>query len=187
MRTKSFRIAALILGIALLLLMGLSGPATATPRTLLVTLVGGKQVTVTVDAAPGTPVNSIPLPDLGGPVVSVAEIGSPPPPPPVATAAPTTAATTGTTVTGPPTTITAPTTGTTPPATTTTPAAVGGIVKPKGQLKGEGSATAVAPPTSQDAAQPTLEDANGTTTTPADGAAPTPSTPGFTVAPAMPA
>ena len=81
MRTKSFRIAALIFGIALLLLMGLagpataesrrllvmglSGPATATPRTLLVTLVGGKQVTLTVDAAPGTPVGSIPLPDLG--------------------------------------------------------------------------------------------------------------------------
>jgi len=191
MRTKSFRIAALIFGMALLLLMGLSGLATATPRTLLVTLVGGKQVTVTVDAAPGTPVGSIPLPDLGGPVVSVAEIGSPPPPPPATTAVTTLAATTGTTVTGPPTTIAAPTTGTTAPGTTTTaPAAVGGIVKPKGQPKGEGSATAVAPTTSTNAVQPTLEDASGATAPapdPAAGAAPTPATPGFTVAPAMPA
>ena len=189
MRTKSFRIAALIFGIALLLLMGLAGPATATPRTLLVTLVGGKQVTLTVDAAPGTPVSSIPLPDLGGPVVSVAEIGSPPPPPPATTALPTTAATTGTTVTGPPTTI-AGTTGTTPPTTTTAPAAVGGIVKPKGQPKGEGSAKAVAPTTPDEVTQPLLEDASGATAPapdPAIGVAPTPATPGFTIAPAMPA
>ncbi|HEX7289550.1 MAG TPA: lytic murein transglycosylase [Conexibacter sp.] len=188
MRTKPFRIAALILGIVLLLLMGLSGPATATPRTLLVTLVGGKQVTLTVDAAPGTPVGSIPLPDLGGPVVSVAEIGSPPPPAPaaVSTAVPST----GTTVTGPPTTIAAPTTGTTAPATTTAPAAVGGVVKPKGQPKGEGSssATAVAPTTPQAQDQPLLEDTSGATPAdPADGAAPTPTTPGYTVAPALPA
>jgi soluble lytic murein transglycosylase-like protein len=191
MRTKSFRIGALIVGIALLLLMGLAGPATATSRTLLVTLVGGKQVTLTVDAAPGTPVGSIPLPDLGGPVVSVAEIGSPPPPPaPATTALPTTAETTGTTVTGPPKTIAAPTTGATSPTTSTAPAAVGGVIKPKGQPKGEGSATAVPPATPKDAAQPVLEDADGATTpapTPADGAAPTPATPGFTVAPAMPA
>ena len=186
MRTKSFRIAALIFGIALLLLMGLAGPATAESRRLLVTLVGGKQVTLTVDAAPGTPVSSIPLPDLGGPVVSVAEIGSPPPPPaPATTALPTTAETSGTTVTGPPTTITAPATG-----TTTAPAAIGGVVKPKGQPQGEGSATAVAPSTSTTAAQPALEDASGATTpapTPAAGAAPTPANPGFTVAPATPA
>jgi hypothetical protein len=192
MRTKPFRIAALIIGIALLLLMGLSGPATATPRTLLVTLVGGKQVTVTVDASPGTPVGSIPLPDLGGPVVSVAEIGSPPPPPPpVSTALPTTAATTGTTVTGPPTTITGPTTGATTP-TTTGPAAVGGIVKAKGQPKGEGSGSATAippPPTQQNTTQPSLEDATtpSPVTTTTAGDAPSPAAPGFTVAPAAPA
>jgi murein DD-endopeptidase MepM/ murein hydrolase activator NlpD len=189
MRSKSFlRIAGPILGIALLLLTAVSGLATAEPRRLLVTLVGGKQVAVTVDAAPGTPVGSIPLPDLGGPVVGVAEIGSPPPPPPVSTALPTTAATTGTTVTGPPTTITAPTTGATTP-TTTGLAAVGGIVKPKGQPKGEGSLTAVPPTTTQDTAQPSLEDATATSpvTTTTAGDAPSPAAPGFTVAPASPA
>jgi hypothetical protein len=189
MRSKSFRIAARILGIALLLLTAASGLAAADPRHLLVTLVGGKQVSLTVDAAPGTPVGSIPLPDLGGPVVSVAEIGAPPPPPPVSTALPTTAATTGA-VTGPPTTI-APTTGTTAPATTTAPAALGQIVKPKGQPKGEGLATAVPPTTTPSAAQPSLEDANGATTPPVTrttaGDVPSPTAPGFTVAPASPA
>jgi Transglycosylase SLT domain len=184
MRSKSFRIAALILGIALLLVIAVSGPATAEPRHLVVTLLGGKQVSVTVDAAPGTPVSSIPLPDLGMPVVSVSELPSAAPP--ATTATPTT----GTTVTGPPTTI-APTTGATPGTTATAPAAVGGIVKPKGQPQGEGSdsAAAVAPTTTQSSGQPALEDANGSTTpaNPADGAAPTPTTPGFTVAPAGPA
>ncbi|MGN6189944.1 MAG: lytic murein transglycosylase [Conexibacter sp.] len=194
MSSKSLRIAALILGMALLLVTALSVPATAEPRTLLVTLVGGKQVTVTVDAAPGTPAGSIPLPDLGGPVVSVAEIGSPPPPPPpapVSTAVPTT----GTTITGAPTTI-APTTGTTPAATATGPTAIGGVVKPKGQPKGEGStspsATAVAPATPHGATQPTLQDANGATTTSpvtttTAGDVPSPAAPGYTVAPALPA
>jgi hypothetical protein len=185
MRSKPFRIAALILGIASLLVTTLSGPATAEPRHLLVTLLGGKQVSITVDAAPGTPVGSISLPDLGGPIVGVTEIGSPAPAP-VTTATPTT----GTTVTGAPTTI-APTTATTPPATSTEPDAVGGIVKPKGQPKGETlpDAAAVAPKTTSDASQPALEDANGSTTptTPAEGAAPTPASPGFTIAPSGPA
>ncbi|MFL5817878.1 MAG: lytic murein transglycosylase [Conexibacter sp.] len=192
MRRKPVRTTALILGIALLLIVAVSGLATAEPRHLLVTLLGGKQVSLTVDAAPGTAAGSIPLPDLGGPVVSVAEIGAPPAPaPPPATTAtpvPTTAATTGTTVTGPPTTI-APTTGTAP--TTTGPAAIGGIVKPKGQPKREGSdSAAVAPTTTQNTSQPALQDASGSTTTPndpADGAAPTPTTPGFTIAPPGPA
>jgi hypothetical protein len=194
MRSKPVRIAALILGIVLLLVMLVSGPASAEPRHLLVTLLGGKQVSITVDAAPGTSAGSIPLPDLGGPVVSVAEIGAPPAPAPApapaTTATLTTATTTGTTVTGPPTTI-APTTGTLPTTTATGPAAVGGIVKPKGQPKGEGSdSAAVAPTTTQGSGQPTLQDANGSTATPVsptDGAAPTPTTPGFTVAPAGPA
>jgi hypothetical protein len=191
MSSKSVRITALVLGIALLLVAVFAGPATAEPRHLLVTLLGGKQVSITVDAAPGTAAGSIPLPDLGGPIVSVAEIGTPPAPAPApeTTAAPTTAAATGTTVTGPPTTI-APTTGSTP-TTTSGPAAVGGIVKPKGQPKGEGlDSAAVAPTTTQSSGQPLLEDANGSATTPADpaaGAAPTPTTPGFTIAPAGPA
>jgi Transglycosylase SLT domain len=197
MRSKSVRSTALILGIALLLVAAVSSLATAEPRQLLVTLLGGKQVPITVDAAPGTAASSIPLPDLGGPVVSVADVGAPPAPAPAAapattaSPAPTSAATTGATVTGPPTTI-APTTGTTPTTTATGPAAVGGIVKPKGQPKGEGpDSSAVAPTTTQSDAQPTLEDANGSTSTtpaaPAERAAPTPTTPGFTVAPAGPA
>jgi murein DD-endopeptidase MepM/ murein hydrolase activator NlpD len=188
MRSKSVRITALVLGIALLLVAGLSSLATAEPRHLLVTLLGGKQVSITVDAAPGTAASSIPLPDLGGPVVSVAEIGAPPAP--ATTAIPTTAASTGTTVTGPPTTI-APTTGSTP-TTATSPAAIGGIVKPKGQPKGKSSdSAAVAPTTTPSSGQPALQDANGSTTAPstnpAAGAAPTPTTPGFTVAPSGPA
>ena len=179
MRSKPFRIAALILGIALLLVAVLSGLATAEPRHLLVTLLGGKQVSLTVDAAPGTPVGSIALPDLGGPVVNVAEIGTPPPVP-ATTVAPTTPST-GTTVTGPPTTI-APTTGTTPTTTSTGPDAIGGIVKPKGQVKVDGSGAAAVPPTTtQTSDRPLLEDAGGSTTAPADGAAPTPASPGFTI------
>jgi hypothetical protein len=199
MRTKPLRIAALIAGMALLLVTVLSGPATAEPRRLVVTLLGGKVVTLTVDAAPETPVGSIPLPDLGTPVVGVSELPSAAPP--VTTVAPTTIEpTTGTTITGPPTTISAPpTTAITPPATTTTtgPADVGGIVKPKGQVKGKGlrSGTVVAvPPTTHagqpSSAQPALQDASGS---PApvqnqpDGAAPAPSAPGYTVAPVTPA
>ena len=68
MRTTSFRIASLLAGIALLLVALLSVPATADTRRLVVTLLGGKQVTLSVDAAPGTPVGSIPLPDMGMPV-----------------------------------------------------------------------------------------------------------------------
>jgi hypothetical protein len=186
MRTKSSRIAALVVGVLLVTL--LSGPASADPRRLVVTLLGGKQVSLTVDATPGTPAGSIPLPDLGGPVVGVSESASAAPP--ATTAVPTTTA--GTTVTGPPTTI-APTTGTVPSTTATAPAAVGGIVKPKGQPKGEGSAVAVPPTTTQAAGgdQATLEDTSGSTTAPAQdpavGAAPTPATPGFTVAPVGPA
>jgi Transglycosylase SLT domain len=195
MRSQSFRIVALVLGTALLLLMLLSGPATAEQRQLLVTLVGGRQVALTVDAAPGTPVSSIPLPDLGGPVVSVTEIGSPPPPPPATTAA-STLVSTGTTVSGPPKTVSAPAaTGTVPPTTATGPGDVGGIVKPKGQPKGQGLDSAAVPPTTTHAAagasgQATLQDSSGAIApapSQADGAAPTPSAPGFTVAPSVPA
>jgi len=190
MRTTPFRITSRIAGIVLLLVALLSVPAIAEKRTLLVTLLGGKQVTLTVDAAPGTSASSIPLPDLGGPVVSVTEIGSPAPVP-TTTDAPTTLAVPTTTATVPPTTATT----TAPPATTTTtgPAAVGGLVKPKGQPKGEGSSTVVAvpPPATTQAdggSQPALEDAVTAppVTNPADGAAPTPTTPGYTVAPPGP-
>ncbi len=189
MRTKSLRITSLVAGIALLLVALLAVPAIADKRTLLVTLLGGKQVTVTVDAAPGTPAGSIPLPDFGSPVVSVAEVGSPAPTAATTAPPPTTIAAPPTTATVPPTTATVPPTTSTLP-TTTGPAAIGGVVKRKGQVQGEGSVEAVPPTTSEDAGtQPALEDASGTSTTepPADGAAPTPTTPGFTVAPSGPA
>lgn len=190
MRTKPFRTASLLAGIAMLLVTLLSGPATAESRRIVVTLLGGKQVTLTVDAEPGAPTSTVPLPDLGMPVVGVSEAA---PAPPATTAAPT-AASTGTTVTGPPTTIAVPpTTGTAPPTTTTTPSAIGGVVKPKGQAKGESydNARAVPPTTApaEDAGHASLEDATGNTAdapdAPSSGAAPTPATPGFTVAPPM--
>jgi Transglycosylase SLT domain len=185
MRIKQHRIAPLIAVVALLLVALLAVPAVADKRTLVVTLLGGKQVTITVDAAPGTPPGSIPLPDLGSPVVSVAEVGSPAP---AATAPPpTTLATPPTTATAPPTTVTAPPTATGTTPTATAPSAIGGVVKRKGQVQGEGSVEAVPPTAVEDAGAPVLEDAAGTSEQPADGAAPTPQTPGFTVAPMGPA
>ncbi|HXE46382.1 MAG TPA: lytic murein transglycosylase [Conexibacter sp.] len=199
MTGKPFRIAALVLGTALMLVALLAGPATAEPRRLLVTLMGGRQVTITVEAAPGTPVGSIPLPDLGMPVEHVIELPSAAPP--VTTVAPTTSST-GTTVTGPPTTIPGPattgtvgTTGTTATGTTgtgtTTNPDVGGIVKPKGQPKGEtqtrSGSVAIPPTTTQPAGsgQGALQDSGGSTPSTVqqqpEGASPSPSAPGFTL------
>src|SRR5436309_79556 len=55
-------------------------PASADPRTLIVTLATGQTVTVTVDVPPGTPVDQIHIPGISTPIVGVSEI--PPPPPP---------------------------------------------------------------------------------------------------------
>lgn len=186
MRTKPFRIVSLIAGTALLLAALLAVPAGAEKRLLLVTLLGGKQVTVTADAAPGASAGSIPLPDLGSPVVSVSDLGSVEPPAATTAPPPTTIQSTPTT---PPSTTTAPPATTVAPQTTT-PSALGGVVKRKGQVEGEGSVEAIPPKTTEDSGTPpVLEDANPTTTEQpaADGAAPTPATPGFTVAPAGPA
>src|SRR5689334_7967991 len=60
-----------------------AGSASADPRTLLVTLVGGQQLTVTVDVPPGTPVSQISIPGVTGTIVSVTDIT-----PPAAPAAP---------------------------------------------------------------------------------------------------
>ncbi|MEA2296085.1 MAG: hypothetical protein QOE86_3724 [Solirubrobacteraceae bacterium] len=49
-------------------------PASATPRTFVVTLLGGAQVTLTVDVPAGTPADQISFPGLSAPVVSVQEI-----------------------------------------------------------------------------------------------------------------
>src|SRR4051812_28939281 len=54
--------------------------ASAEPRTLLVTLLGGEQITVTVDVPPGTPVDQIQIPGVNGVIVSVPEVGGPPAP-----------------------------------------------------------------------------------------------------------
>ena len=93
-------------------------------------------------------------------------------------------------MTAPPTTIAPPTTGTTP-TTTTAPAAVGGIVKPKGQPKGEGSASRPSPPTTAQTATPGRRSKTRRRHDHGAGSGrrrrPTPSTPGFTVAPLGPA
>ncbi|MCK9250176.1 MAG: hypothetical protein M0P31_14520, partial [Solirubrobacteraceae bacterium] len=60
---------------------GATGLAGADVRTLDVTLQGGKVVRVTVDAPAGTPVQQIALPDMGAPVIRVAEVGAPATPP----------------------------------------------------------------------------------------------------------
>jgi murein DD-endopeptidase MepM/ murein hydrolase activator NlpD len=69
----------LLIGLATagLLLAGFGAatmPASAEQRTLLVTLVGGAQVTVTVDVPPGTPVDQIHIPGVTAPIVSVQDI-----------------------------------------------------------------------------------------------------------------
>src|SRR5687767_1383120 len=54
-------------------------PASAELRTLTVTLLGGAQITVTVDVPPGTPLDQITIPNVSTPIIGVTEI------PPVAT------------------------------------------------------------------------------------------------------
>ena len=59
--------------------------AGATPRTVTVTLLGGAQITVTVDVPPGTPLDQIRIPGLQGPIVGISDSGpvaSPAPPAP---------------------------------------------------------------------------------------------------------
>ncbi len=53
-------------------------PASAVERSLVVTLMSGRQVPLSVDVPPGTPVEQIPLPAFDEPVVGVVEIGAPP-------------------------------------------------------------------------------------------------------------
>jgi hypothetical protein len=69
----------LLIGLATagLLLAGFGAatmPASAEQRTLLVTLLGGAQVTVTVDVPPGTPVDQIKIPGVTAPIVGVQDI-----------------------------------------------------------------------------------------------------------------
>src|SRR5262245_44521473 len=69
----------LLIGLATagLFLAGFSAatmPASAEQRTLLVTLLGGSQITVTVDVPPGTPVDQIKIPGVTTPIVAVQDI-----------------------------------------------------------------------------------------------------------------
>jgi murein DD-endopeptidase MepM/ murein hydrolase activator NlpD len=69
------------LTVAGLFLAGFSAatvPASAEQRTLLVTLEGGAQVTVTVDVPAGTPVDQIEIPGITVPIQSVQDITSAP-------------------------------------------------------------------------------------------------------------
>jgi hypothetical protein len=49
-------------------------PASAEPRTFVVTLLGGKTITVTLDVPPGTPVDQITIPNLSTPIVGISEV-----------------------------------------------------------------------------------------------------------------
>jgi murein DD-endopeptidase MepM/ murein hydrolase activator NlpD len=84
----------LLIGLATagLLLAGFGAatmPASAEQRTLLVTLVGGAQVTVTVDVPPGTPTDQIQIPGVSGPIASVQDITPQQQPAPSPTPSPT--------------------------------------------------------------------------------------------------
>jgi murein DD-endopeptidase MepM/ murein hydrolase activator NlpD len=66
-------------GLTVAALAASSRPASAELRTLTVTLIGGTQVTVTVDVPPGTPASAITVPGIpASQIVSVTE-GPPPP------------------------------------------------------------------------------------------------------------
>jgi hypothetical protein len=52
-------------------------PASAQLRKLTLTLLNGQQVVVTVDVAPGTPLDQIKLPPVSSPIVSITDDGSP--------------------------------------------------------------------------------------------------------------
>jgi len=72
---------------------GAAGSASAEQRTLTVTLAGGTVLKINVEVPPGTPIDQIPLPDLGGLVIRVTGPGpatttTTPAPAPAAPAAP---------------------------------------------------------------------------------------------------
>jgi hypothetical protein len=104
-------------------------PASAEPRLVTVTLLGGQTMTVTVDVPPGTPINQIHIPGVDVPIIGISDAQPTVPgpttqlPAPATTTAPTTTTTPpggNTTTTDPATTTTAPTT--TPATATTAPA-----------------------------------------------------------------
>jgi hypothetical protein len=52
-------------------------PASAEQRTLTLTLLDGRQETVTVDVPPGTPLSQVKLPPVSSPIVSITDGGAP--------------------------------------------------------------------------------------------------------------
>ena len=73
-----------------------SQPASAQPRTLVVTLAGGQTMTVTVDVPPGTPLSQIRIPGVSLPIVGISEPNPPAPVQPPAQTTPTPTQTTPT-------------------------------------------------------------------------------------------
>src|SRR4051812_43993542 len=55
-------------------------PASAEKRQITITLLGGRQVVVTVDVPPGTPLDAIQLPSFSVPIVGVTDSGPLPEP-----------------------------------------------------------------------------------------------------------
>jgi len=79
------------LAVAGALAAGLGGsviPAGAAPRTFLVTLVTGEQLTVTLDVPPGTPASAVSIPGVNGGVASIQDISPKAPAPAPAPATP---------------------------------------------------------------------------------------------------
>ena len=72
-----------ITGLVVGVLAAASGPASAELRVVTVTLVGGKQVTVTVDVPPGASASAITIPGIPPSQIVSISIGPPPPLPPV--------------------------------------------------------------------------------------------------------
>jgi murein DD-endopeptidase MepM/ murein hydrolase activator NlpD len=52
-------------------------PAAAEQRTLTVTLLGGKTITVTLDVPPGTPLDQIKVPGITTPIIGIVDSGAP--------------------------------------------------------------------------------------------------------------
>ncbi|UGS37951.1 lytic murein transglycosylase [Capillimicrobium parvum] len=190
-----------------------TGSASAEQRTLLVTLLGGQQITVTVDVPPGTPLDQIQIPGVNGVIVSVSEIGGPPAAPEAPATAP--AETTPQATTPAETTPATPTTPTTPSTTpttpsTTTPATSGDAKQPAGGDPARGPKAAKDDKSQRESQKTTTSDPkaqredetkadaksrkgrkkkgrNGMTDPRADGGEPTPANPTYTLAEPGPA
>ncbi|MCW3038110.1 MAG: peptidoglycan DD-metalloendopeptidase family protein, partial [Solirubrobacterales bacterium] len=165
---------------------GAASSASAEQRTLTVTLAGGTVLQINVDVPPGTPIDQIPLPDLGGLVVKVTGPGPATAPAPTTPAAPAAPATTESTPAPATSTAQAPATPEkkrrkrTSKAVKDAAAAVAGGTSEDATSKRAKKAERRAQAT-RDAAAATTGDDTGPdgTTTVAPGGAPTPADPTF--------